>query len=95
MAEQHGYVKGENLPVPGAPHRMLSDDDIQMRFGAHNATMEGPNPNEEIHKYIRREFVNMAMRLDEILPKGRGKSVMFTELETASMWAHKTLAGRD
>lgn len=72
----------------------LSHDDIQNRFGHSAASIEGPNPNEETHKMIRREFTALAAILDQLLPDGRGKSVMFTELETASMWAHKTLAQR-
>lgn len=73
----------------------LDDKEITRRFGHHKASIEGPNPDEETHQRIRTWFMGLAEELDEILPDGRGKSVMFTELETASMWAHKTLAGRD
>lgn len=73
---------------------MLGEEEIRNRFGHHAASIEGPNPNEKTHETIRSEFVLLAKALDELLPDGRGKSVMFTELETASMWAHKTLAGR-
>lgn len=72
----------------------LTDTEIRQRFGHSAAAIEGPNPNEEIHAAIREKFVALAQDLDDLLPDGRGKSVMFTELETASMWAHKTLAAR-
>lgn len=72
----------------------LSDDEIEERFGHTAASIEGPNPNEELHAEIRLQFKKLAKILNYYLPDGRGKSVMFTELETASMWAHKSLAGR-
>lgn len=73
---------------------MLGKQEIVNRFGHHDAAIEGPNPNEEVHKDVRALFVDLATKLDVLLPEGRGKSVMFTELESASMWAHKTLAQR-
>lgn len=82
--------------TPGYTGRnTLSDEQIERRFGHHAAAIEGPNPNEEIHADIREAFKKLARTLDQLLPPGRGKSVMFTELETASMWAHKSLAVRD
>lgn len=73
---------------------MFTEEEIQNRFGHTAASIEGPNPKEEIHAQIRSEFVLLARALEDLLPDGRGKSVAFTELETASMWAHKTLAQR-
>lgn len=72
----------------------LGRDEIDNRFGHHDAAIEGPNPHDDVHKDVRALFVDLAEKLDVLLPDGRGKAVMFTELETASMWAHKTLAQR-
>lgn len=67
----------------------LSDDEVEKRFGRSKANIESP-ANQAFHVKIRSKFVEMANWLDDNLPDGRAKSVMFTELETASMWAHKT-----
>lgn len=62
--------------------------EIEHRFGFHKATDEtGP-----LHRQTRLLFREFAERLDELLPKGRAKSVAFTELENASMWSHKAIA---
>lgn len=71
---------------------MLSEQEIQNRFGFHKATIEGPNATTPKHRDIRLMFLELVNWLEETLPDGRAKSVAFTELETASMWSHKALA---
>lgn len=71
---------------------MLTEEEIENRFGMHKATIEGPNPSAVLHRNTRRDFVLLADILNVRLPDGREKDVMFEHLETASMWAHKTLA---
>lgn len=71
---------------------MLGKDAIADRFGFHKATVEGENATLPVHRAIRIHFCEFAEIIDEILPDGRAKSVLFTELETASMWAHKAIA---
>lgn len=73
-------------------NRMLSDDEIENRFGFHKAAIEGPNATAELHAEIRRKFKALARDLDEMVFDGRAKSIAFNELETASMWFHKALA---
>lgn len=70
----------------------LGKDEIEHRFGFHKATIEGDNATLPKHRDTRLLFRALAERLDEILPHGRAKAVAFTELETASMWAHKAIA---
>lgn len=70
----------------------LGKQEIEHRFGFHKATMEGENATLPKHKLIRLEFRAFAEELDRVLPEGRAKSVAFTELESASMWAHKAIA---
>lgn len=73
---------------------MIGKDEIENRFGFHKATIEGDNATAPDHVLMRKLFKNFAMRLDEILEDGRAKSVAFTHLEEASMWAHKSTATR-
>lgn len=74
------------------PQQDLGSVEIEHRFGFHKATIEGPNATLPKHRDTRLLFREFAERLDEILPKGRAKSIAFTELEDASMWAHKAIA---
>ena len=71
---------------------MIGKDEIEHRFGFHKATVEGENATLPKHRDIRLRFREFAAFLDEVLPEGRAKAVAFTELENASMWAHKALA---
>ena len=71
---------------------MVGDEEIQNRFGFHKGTIEGPNATAPRHADLRTSFMGFATMLDDVLPDGRAKSVAFTELEAASMWAHKAIA---
>jgi hypothetical protein len=71
---------------------MLGPDEIEHRFGFHKATIEGENATLPKHRDLRLRFREFAEHLDAVLPEGRAKSVVFTELENASMWAHKSVA---
>lgn len=71
---------------------MISDADIEHKFGFHKATVDGENPTLPRHRDVRRIFKNLLRDLDLVVPDGRAKSVMITELETASMWANKAVA---
>jgi len=70
----------------------LGSTEIEHRFGFHKATVEGENATLPKHRDTRLKFREFAEWLDEVLPEGRAKSVAFTELENASMWAHKSIA---
>lgn len=70
----------------------MGKDEIEHRFGFHKGTIEGPNATAPKHRDTRLKFREFAEYLDEVLPEGRAKSVAFTELENASMWAHKAIA---
>jgi hypothetical protein len=74
------------------PQQTLGPVEIEHRFGFHKATLEGANATLPRHRDTRLLFREFAEKLDEILPAGRAKSVAFTELENASMWAHKSIA---
>lgn len=71
---------------------MLGKEEIEHRFGFHKATVEGENATLPLHVQTRINFRRFAEAMDQMLPDGRAKSVFFTELENASMWAHKSIA---
>lgn len=71
---------------------MLSKQEIENRFGFHKGTIEGANATAPKHADLRVKFREFAEMLEEVLPDGRAKSIAFTELESASMWAHKSIA---
>ena len=70
----------------------MSPEEIEHRFGFHKATIEGENATLPKHRDTRLKFREFAEWLEEVLPEGRAKAVAFTELENASMWAHKSIA---
>lgn len=65
---------------------------IENRFGFHKGTIEGENATAPRHAGLRKEFMDFVEHLDRVLPDGRAKSIAFTELESASMWCHKSIA---
>lgn len=71
---------------------LLGSEEIENRFGFHKATIEGENATLPKHTETRLLFREFAERLDKIMPEGRAKNVMWTNLEDASMWAHKAIA---
>lgn len=72
--------------------RTLGPEEIESRFGFHKGTIEGPNATAPRHAALREAFKLFAQHLDDNLPNSRAKSIAFTELEAASMWAHKAIA---
>lgn len=70
----------------------LGKHEIESRFGYHKVTTDGEKPTVEMHKMTRKKFRELAEFLDTLLPEGRSKSVTFTNLETAAMWANKAIA---
>lgn len=75
---------------------MLSEDEINNRFGFHKATIEGANATQPKHADLRQRFMEFAKYLDEVLPDAypelRLKRLAFDQLEVASMWSHKSIA---
>lgn len=77
---------------PWYPKPSLNKEELTKRFGLHKAAIEGENALRMEHATLRTEFMDFAVFLNNYLPEGRNKSLVMTELETASMWAHKALA---
>lgn len=80
MTTQHGVTS------------TLGAEEIEHRFGFHKATIEGENATLPQHRELRKAFIAFATLLDTALPPGRAAAVVFTNLETVSMWAHKSIA---
>lgn len=66
----------------------LGLEEIKNRFGFH----KGTDVTMPKHQIVRESFKELSTILDETLPDGRAKSVAFTKLEEASMWANKAVA---
>lgn len=74
---------------------LLSQTQIQERFGFHKASIEGPNSSSETHKDLRMAFMQFADYLNTRLGSSRSAALSQTALEEASMWAHKAIAEND
>lgn len=76
----------------GADFSSFSTDQIEDKFGYHKANDE----TIELHRETRKLFRSFVEALDELVPgdgvAARQKAVMITELESASMWAHKAIS---
>lgn len=68
----------------------LGQSKIESRLGVHKQT-DLTTPK---HSQLRRLFKQVMTELDEILPAGREREKALTELETTSMWAHKSVASQ-
>lgn len=69
----------------------LSPDALEKRYGNHAAKIESPADPQK-HNLLRSQMMDIAWYLNQTLPDGRYKSLALTELENASMWAHKSIA---
>lgn len=76
----------------GPDYTSFGKDEIEHRFGQHAAAIEGDGATKQDHADLRAKFKELGNHLDQILPVGREKSLAMTQLEDASMWAHKALA---
>lgn len=80
-ADVHDYRKAQMNVSLGNP-------EIQNRFGFH----AGNEETIPIHKNVRKQFMEMANFLDQVLPPGRAEAVAMTNLEDCSMWSNKAVA---
>lgn len=62
--------------------------DAPNELGFHPATEEV----KPLYADIRAEFTNLALRLNEMLPESRHKSLALTNLQQAQMWAIGSIA---
>ena len=71
---------------------MIGVEEIEKRFGVHEATTEGEDATLPKHEDVRSAFMKFVLYLDARVPDGRAKNVMMTHLEDASMWANKAIS---
>lgn len=69
----------------------LSREEIEKRFGA-TLLSTFPTAKDFQHEDLRLRFKEFAWTINQLVPEGRLKSLMLTDLESASMWAHKAVA---
>jgi len=60
-------------------------------FGFHPAT----DNSRDQHSGLRKKFIDFVNDLDSVLPDGREKALVKTNIEQAAMWAHKAIALTD
>jgi len=66
----------------------MTNDEILNRFTYHKASPEGTVKHHE----LSRLFVELASQVDLLCPDGREKSLTFTALQEAKMWASAAVA---
>lgn len=76
----------------GPDNTSVGPEEIDHRFGLHAAAIEGDGATKQDHADLRVQFKHFANYIDGLLPAGREKSLAMTQLEDASMWAHKAMA---
>lgn len=64
--------------------------DLESRFSFHPATPE--NDKGVTHDAVRIECKSLALRLNNLLPEGREKSLAITHLEEVMFWANAAIA---
>lgn len=67
---------------------MVGPNEINRRLGFHPATID----TVPLFESNRSDFINLASDLDKRLPDGREKSLAFTALQEALMWANAAVA---
>lgn len=68
--------------------RQITDADIERRFTYHRP--EGQKITA--HDDVRIIFKRIAQDLNEMVPDGREKALLYTKLEEAANWAHAAIA---
>lgn len=67
---------------------MSANQDLVNRFTYHQ-----PNAQKvTCHQEVRDRLLEVALRLDDMLPAGREKSLAFTHLEESMFWANAAIA---
>lgn len=68
---------------------MSNSKDLEHRFAFHPASDE---EKRSAHGSVRQICLDAALRLDERMPEGREKALVFTKLEEAMFWANAAIA---
>ena len=66
----------------------LSSEEIVNRVTYHAPSVEGV----EKHAALSGNFIDLMHKIDALVPDGREKSIVFTKLEEAKMWASAGVA---
>jgi hypothetical protein len=69
---------------------MIEPEEMDNRFDHHPPT----GSKVQQHANVRYEFKQLAIDMDNWLPEGREKALVFTNLEQAMFWANAAIARR-
>lgn len=70
----------------------MTKDEILNIFGYHRPETKLA---QDLHEETRAQFIEFASILNGFLPDGRAKSLVMTNLQQSSMWAHFALAEKN
>lgn len=66
----------------------MNQAELQNRFEFHPATAD----TGAAHDHVRAAYLQLAHRMNDMLPEGREKALCLTELQTSMMWANAAIA---
>lgn len=67
---------------------MFDESDLENRFAYHRPSRS----RAADHQDVRETFLNVARELNHLLPDGREKSLVLTNLEEAMFWSNAAIA---
>lgn len=67
---------------------MSSQDELRHRFDYHRPTPD----KSQVHEEVRAVLLHAALKLNDLVPDGREKSLMLTHLEDAMFWGNAGVA---
>lgn len=70
----------------------MQTEDIQRRFSFHPADTD---EKKHAHELIRSIHMDAALQLNSLLPEGREKSLVLTNLEQSMFWANAAIARKE
>jgi hypothetical protein len=82
-------MSDDKKPSP-APRRAISPEELNIRFDYHPPKTGQP----EQYAQVRQRIKELAAFLNNELPEGREKHVVFTQLEQVSFYANASIARR-
>lgn len=67
----------------------MKREDLDHRYGSHPAVDPAIAERHEAARILVKE---LAIKMNELLPEGREKSLVFTHLDDVAHWAHDSIA---
>jgi hypothetical protein len=77
------------------PDFRTADGELVTRFTHHPPKDVGPRPQATRYAEIREQALAFARLVNDCCPESREKSLAFTKIEEAVMWANSAIARRE